>query len=93
MTSPVSLTIQPGRVVMNRSGEFCTSLVFVKDTRFEGLYHTPYGDMGLALYTTHVYSRITEEKGTVHLEYQIDMLGGYNTTQIIHLDYTADKPC
>lgn len=90
MTSPVTLSLQPDRVVMNRAGEFGTTMVFVKDTRFEGLYHTPYGDMGLALYTTHVYCKADADKGTVRLEYQIDMHGRYAATQTISLDYVAE---
>lgn len=89
-SSPVTLSLQPDRVVMNRAGEFGTTMVFVKDTRFEGLYHTPYGDMGLALYTTHVYCKAAPEKGTVRLEYQIDMRGSYAATQTIALDYVAE---
>ena len=90
VTSPVTLTLQPDRVVMNRTGEFGSTMVFVKDTRFQGLYHTPFGDMDLALYTTHVYCRATQEKGTVHLEYQLDMNGRYASTQTISLEYVAE---
>lgn len=89
-SSPVTLSLQPDRVVMNRAGEFGTTMVFVKDTRFEGLYHTPYGDMGLALYTTHVYCKTAPDRGTVRLEYQIDMHGRYAATQTIALDYVAE---
>lgn len=89
-SSPVTLSLQPDRVVMNRAGEFGTTLVFVKDTRFEGLYHTPYGDMGLALFTTHVYCKAAPDRGTVRLEYQIDMHGSYAATQMIALDYVAE---
>ena len=93
-SSPVTLTLQPDRVVMNRAGEFGSTMVFVKDTRFQGLYHTPYGDMGLALYTTHVYCKAGRDKGTVRLEYQIDMNGRYAATQTIALDYVAEAaPC
>ena len=94
MSSTVTLTLQPDRVVMSRAGEFGSTMVFVKDTRFQGLYHTPYGDMGLALYTTHVYCRAERDKGTVRLEYQIDMNGRYASTQTIALDYVAEAaPC
>ena len=39
------------------------------------------------------YSKLSEEKGTLRLEYQIDMNGGYAATQTIQVDYTAEKPC
>lgn len=94
ISSTVTLTLQPDRVVMSRAGEFGSTMVFVKDTRFQGLYHTPYGDMGLALYTTHVYCKAERDKGAVRLEYQIDMNGRYASTQTIALDYVAEAvPC
>lgn len=89
--SQVTLSLQPERVVMSRSGEIAATMVFVKDTRFEGIYRTPYGDMNLALYTTHVSCRATPEKGSVRLEYQIDMHGRYAATQIISMDYEAES--
>ena len=42
------------RVTMTRLGDYGTTMVFVKDRRFEGAYHTPYGDLGLALYAMQV---------------------------------------
>jgi len=93
--SPVLMSMQPGRVVMNRLGDFGTTLVFVKDTRFEGPYRTPYGEMNLAIYTTQVQTKLSPEKGSLRLEYQIDMNGTYAATQTIALEYTAEeqKPC
>lgn len=92
--APVILTMQPGRVVMNRLGEYGTTLVFVKDTRFEGMYHTPYGDLAMALYTTHLHMKLSPEKGSLRLEYQIDSNGAYAASQHLSLDYTAEaQPC
>ena len=36
MTQDIILNMQPGRVSMTRLGDYGTTMVFVKDTRFEG---------------------------------------------------------
>ncbi len=91
----VLLSIQPDRVTMNRLGEYGTTMVFIKDRRFEGAYHTPYGDLGLALYTTQVDCKLFPDHGSVHLEYQLDMQGNYAAVQMIDIAYQAENgaPC
>lgn len=88
--SQVILSMQPGRVVMNRLGDFAMTLVFEKDTRFESQYHTPYGNLMLALYTTQVHVKLSPEKGSIFLEYQIDSNGTYAITRVIAMEYTAE---
>lgn len=91
VTQDVILSLQPDRVTMNRLGAFGTTMVFMKDRRFEGAYHTPYGDLGLALYTTQVSCRLGPENGSVHLEYQLDMQGSYAAVQTIDVTYAAEE--
>ena len=98
VTQDVILTIQTGstpRVTMNRLGDYGTTMVFVKDRRFEGAYHTPYGDLGLALYAMQVHCRVNEDHGSVHLEYQLDMQGSYSAVQCIDVSWCAEsvRPC
>ena len=47
VTSDVILSLSEHRVTMSRPGEYGTTMVFVKDQRFEGAYHTPFGDGGV----------------------------------------------
>ena len=49
VTSDVILSLSEHRVTMSRPGEYGTTMVFVKDQRFEGAYHTPFGDMAMAV--------------------------------------------
>lgn len=95
VSQDVILSLQPGRVTMNRLGPFGTTMVFIKDRRFEGAYHTPYGDLELALYATQVNCRLGPESGSVHLEYQLDMQGNYAAVQTIDVTYAAEgaRPC
>jgi len=94
MTQDIVLMMQPGRVSMNRLGDFRTSMVFVKDRRFEGVYRTPYGDMDMALFATQVDVDLGEDRGGVYLEYQLDFAGGFASMHTMQLEYVAsDKPC
>ena len=94
----VILNIQPGpvpRVTMTRLGDYGTTMVFVKDRRFEGAYHTPFGDLGLALFAMQVQCKVAEDNGHVHLEYQLDMQGSYSAVQCIDVSFCAEssQPC
>ena len=94
----VILHIQPKdgpRVTMTRLGDYGTTMVFVKDRRFEGAYHTPYGDLALALYAMQVQCKVAEDHGSVHLEYQLDMQGSYSAVQCIDVSFCAESstPC
>lgn len=94
MTQEILLLIEPSQVTMTRLGDFGTSMVFVKDRRFEGVYHTPYGDMDMALFATRVDVDAAPDHGTVYLEYQLDFQGGYASMHIMQVDYVAsDLPC
>lgn len=94
MTQEILLMMEPGRVSMTRLGPFGTSMVFVKGQRFEGVYHTPYGDMDMAIFATQVKVELGEDKGSVMLEYQLDMQGGFVSMHTLQLEYVASrKPC
>ena len=90
----VILNIQPKdgpRVTMTRLGDYGTTMVFVKDRRFEGAYHTPYGDLSLALYAMQVQCKVAEDCGSVHLEYQLDMQGSYSAVQCIDVSWCQES--
>lgn len=90
----IQQTPQP-RVTMSRLGDFGTTMVFVKEQRFEGAYRTPYGDLALALYAMQVQVRLTQDSGHIHLEYQLDVQGGFPTVQGIDVSFCAEggQPC
>ena len=93
-TQDVILNIQQKdgpRVTMTRMGDYGTTMVFVKDRRFEGAYHTPYGDLALALYAMQVQCKVEEDHGHVHLEYQLDMQGSYSAVQCIDVSFCAES--
>lgn len=93
VSQDVILALQPDRVTMTRLGDYGTTMVFIKDRRFQGAYHTPYGDLELALFATQVNVTMTPDQGSVHLEYQLDMQGSYAAVQVIDVTYTTEGAC
>ena len=89
VTSDVILSLSEHRVTMSRPGEYGTTMVFVKDQRFEGAYHTPFGDMAMAVFPTQVKCRAADDAGMVHLEYQLDVQGRFTARHTYHSDYCA----
>ena len=77
-SSDVTLTLDQGVVTMQRSGAFATSMVFEQGRRFEGSYRTPYGDLDMGVYPTHVkYEVDGAAGGKVDLVYQLDLQGQF----------------
>ena len=90
MTQDIQLTLTPQRVEMTRFGDFGTSMVFMKDHRFEGQYHTPYGSLDMAVFATTVHCNLTPTHGRVHLQYQLDIQGGFAAMHELRMEYIAN---
>lgn len=73
----VEITIEDETVTMNRGGSYTTQMVFRLGCRYEGQYHTPYGDMDLALYCTRLGYDIGDDGGALELSYQLDINGRF----------------
>ena len=77
-TSLITLTMNRGVVTMERSGPYAASMVFNQGRRFEGNYHTPYGDLAMGVYPTHVKYQVDDQAtGQVDLTYQLDLQGQF----------------
>lgn len=83
----IHLEMTPTRVTMNRTGQFASTMVFEKGRRFEGVYHTPYGEMDLAVFPTKVRVELGEETGKIHLQYQLDFHGTIATMNDLTVQY------
>ena len=84
--SDISLFISDGKVTMERSGDFSNTMVFSRGKRFEGVYHTPYGEMDMAVFTREAACRIGNKDGSMHLKYQLQIQGNYASTNELHLE-------
>ena len=66
-------------------------IVFAKGQRFEGVYHTPYGEMDMAVYTREATCKFGRKEGNIHLKYQLNVQGSYASTNELHLEYRAEQ--
>lgn len=73
----VEILVENESVTMNRGGVYSTQMVFRLGCRYEGQYHTPYGDMDLALYCTRLAYDLGDDGGTLELSYQLDINGRF----------------
>ena len=91
LTSDISLSLRNGKITMERKGEFSNTMVFAKGQRFEGVYHTPYGEMDMAVFTKEAACKFGKTEGNIHLKYQLNIQGNYTSTNELHLEYKAGK--
>ncbi len=73
----VEIIVENETVTMNRGGAYSTQMVFRLGCRYEGQYHTPYGDMDLALYCTKLGYDLGDDGGALELSYQLDINGRF----------------
>ena len=83
----VQLILKRDQVTMNRSGVFSNTMMFRKNHRYEGAYHTPYGDLSLAMLPREVRCELGEDAGRVHLKYELSMQGNYASSNELRLEY------
>ena len=91
LTSDISLSLRNGKIAMERKGDFSNTMVFAKGQRFEGVYHTPYGEMDMAVFTKEAACKFGKTEGNIHLKYQLNIQGSYASTNELHLEYKAEK--
>ncbi len=92
---PITLLMEDGAVTMQRGGDYATGMVFAKDQRYEGQYHTPYGFIDMAVFCSLVRYRMEEGAGELKLRYQLDVSGQFAamhelTLQILLKDGDAE---
>ena len=91
LETDISLSLHNGRITMERKGEFSNTMVFSKGQRYEGIYHTPYGEMEMAVYTREAACRFGRSEGNMHLKYQLNIQGNYASTNELHLEYKSEQ--
>lgn len=87
----IQLILGKNQVTMNRRGDFSNTMLFKKNRRYETIYHTPYGDLPMAVIPREVLCDVKPEAGKVHLRYELSMQGNYASTNELHLEYWAKK--
>lgn len=77
-----SITLENNRVVMERLGMLDTQFVFEKGRKFEGSYDTPFGNIKMDLYPTHVSYDLGETTGNVELEYELSLQDAHSFNRL-----------
>lgn len=85
--SEIQLILKKGQVTMNRIGDYANTMLFKKNIHFETIYHTPYGDLNMSVFTREVRWHSERGSGSVHLRYDLSMQGSYASTNELHLQY------
>ena len=86
----VTLTMNNGTVTMTNSQNKGADMIFVRGSRYQGVYRTPYGELDLAVFPSVVDYRIGQDSGEINLSYQLDFDGQYASDHELHILY-ADK--
>lgn len=77
-----SFEIAPGRVILTRTGELNSEMVFERGVRHLSLYDTPYGNLEVGIAARKIHSTITDHGGELEINYSIDIdhqLAGENS--------------
>ena len=85
----VMLHISDERVMMMRQGQYAVTLVFERGKHYESMYQTPFGQFPVGLQTIRVDNELTDQMGSVHIEYQMMAGSGEPSYRIINIAYKA----
>ena len=78
--------VEPGRVVLDRSGALNSQMVFEEGVAHESLYQMAFGTLMLTVKASFVYYDIVSDGGTIDLSYNIDI----ENTEAGVIDYHLD---
>ena len=65
--------LQPGKVILNRTGKLTSQMIFVEGQQHDSLYQMEFGALMLSVRATRVEYDLTQEGGTVDLSYRIEI--------------------
>ena len=86
----ITLTMSNGTVTMTNSQNKGADMVFVRGSRYQGVYRTPYGSLDMAVFPSVVSYRVGPDSGEINLSYQLDFDGQYASDHELHILY-AEK--
>ena len=78
--------VEPGRVLLDRTGRLNSRMVFQQGLVHESLYQMEFGALMIAVQATHVFFDITPDGGVIDLVYSIDI----ENTEAGVIDYHLD---
>lgn len=73
--SVTTLQVEPGRVVLERTGPLSSRMVFEEGKERRCAYATPYGTIGLTVRTRKLQARLDSQGGEVSIDYDLELDG------------------
>ena len=81
--------VEPGKVILRRTGKLRSEMVFQEGTRHESLYQLDFGALLMAVTAKLVFFDIVPEGGTIDLVYSIEIENSAAGLVDYHLDIRA----
>lgn len=82
---------EPDKVILTRTGNLSSQMVFQKGVAHDSLYQMPFGALLITVCATDICWNITEAGGTVDLVYRIEIENSAAGTVKYHLDIMPVK--
>ena len=87
----IEMSVHNHVITMNRKGTYDANMVFQKGQRYESQYHTPFGDLDMALYCTRASYTADREGGEISLQYQLDLSGQFAAVHDMRLHFMRKR--
>ena len=81
--------VEPGKVILERTGNLRSRMVFEKDVPHDSLYQMAFGTLMLTVCAKYLYFDIVPNGGVIDLLYSIDIENSQAGTVDYHLDIRA----
>ena len=81
--------VEPGRVILDRTGNLRSRMVFEKDVPHDSLYQMSFGTLMITVCAKYLFFDILPDGGTVDLLYGIEIENNAAGTVDYHLDIRA----
>ena len=81
--------VEPGTVILERTGNLRSRMVFRKDVPHDSLYQMSFGTMMITVCAKYLFFDIVEDGGVIDLLYSIDIENNAAGTVDYHLDIRA----
>lgn len=81
--------VEPGRVVLNRSGALNSRMVFQEGISHSSLYQMEFGTLMITVCATRIFAQIGNAGGMIDLVYDIDIENSAAGTVDYHLEIRA----
>lgn len=78
--------VEPGKVVLTRTGRLCSEMVFEQNVPHDSLYQMEFGTLLMTVQATSVFYDILPDGGSIDLSYTLDI----EHTQAGVIDYHLD---